>query len=156
MIFSVFQKVWVFRYSWSTLIWCRCYYPHWLRDALSTVCGIFMLWLCISKHFSAPRLYFELLAINYIYFSKVALSWRFEKCGGHSYPSTMVQCCAELIEVSRRKVIWWVVFLLTGWHGKGGKGALAYNFLINDDVIYVRINKTHQVAINHRQDNGVY
>ena len=26
---------------WSTLLWHRCYYPHWSRDALSSVCGIF-------------------------------------------------------------------------------------------------------------------
>ena len=43
MIFSVFQKNWVFGYSWSTLLWYRCYYPHRSRDALSPVCGIFNL-----------------------------------------------------------------------------------------------------------------
>ena len=41
MIFSVFQKIWVLGYSWSTLLWYRCYYPHRSRDALSPVCGIF-------------------------------------------------------------------------------------------------------------------
>ena len=41
MIFSVFQKNWVFGYSWSPLLWYRCYYPHRSRDALSPVCGIF-------------------------------------------------------------------------------------------------------------------
>ena len=41
MIFSVFQKNWVFGYSWSTLLWYWCYYPHRSRDALSPVCGIF-------------------------------------------------------------------------------------------------------------------
>ena len=41
MIFSFFQKNWVFWYSWSTLLWYRCYYPHRSRDALSPVCGIF-------------------------------------------------------------------------------------------------------------------
>ena len=44
MIFSVFQKNWVFGHSWSTLLWYRCYYPHRLRDALSPVCRIFWLW----------------------------------------------------------------------------------------------------------------
>ena len=41
MIFSVFQKKLVWGYSWSTLLWHRCYYPHRSRDALSPVCGIF-------------------------------------------------------------------------------------------------------------------
>ena len=41
MIFSVFQKNWVFCYSWFTLLWYWCYYPHRSRDALSPVCGIF-------------------------------------------------------------------------------------------------------------------
>ena len=41
MIFSVFQKKLVFGYSWSTLLWYWCYYPHRSRDALSPVCGIF-------------------------------------------------------------------------------------------------------------------
>ena len=26
----------------SRFLWYRCYYPHWLRDALSPVCGIFL------------------------------------------------------------------------------------------------------------------
>ena len=42
MIFSVFQKNRVFGYSWSTLLWYQCYYPHRSRDALSPVCGIFI------------------------------------------------------------------------------------------------------------------
>ena len=42
MIFSVLQKIRVFDYSWSTLLWYRCYYPHRSRDALSPVCGIFI------------------------------------------------------------------------------------------------------------------
>ena len=42
MIFSVFQKNVVLVYSWSTLLWYRCYYPHRSRDALSPVCGIFV------------------------------------------------------------------------------------------------------------------
>ena len=46
MIFPVFQKKMVFGYSWSTLLWYRCYYPHRTRDALSPVCGIFV--LCFS------------------------------------------------------------------------------------------------------------
>ena len=41
MNFSVFSKIWVFGYSWSTLPWYWCYYPHRSRDALSPVCGIF-------------------------------------------------------------------------------------------------------------------
>ena len=32
----------VFGYSWSTLLWHRCYYPHRSRDALSPVCRIFL------------------------------------------------------------------------------------------------------------------
>ena len=43
MIFSVLKKIWVFGYSWSTLLWYRCYYPRRSRDALSPVCGIFLL-----------------------------------------------------------------------------------------------------------------
>ena len=43
MIFSVFQKIWVFGYSWSTLLWYRCFYPHRSRDDLSPICGIFMI-----------------------------------------------------------------------------------------------------------------
>ena len=41
VIFSVFQKNRVLGYSWSTLLWHRCYYPHRSRDALSPVCGNF-------------------------------------------------------------------------------------------------------------------
>ena len=32
----------VFGYSWTTLLWHRCYYAHRSRDALSPVCGIFI------------------------------------------------------------------------------------------------------------------
>ena len=38
-----------FWYSWSTLLWYRCYYPHRSRDALSPVCGIFVLKSVIAK-----------------------------------------------------------------------------------------------------------
>ena len=41
MIFSVFQKNWVLGYSWSTLLWYRCYYLHWSSEALSPICGNF-------------------------------------------------------------------------------------------------------------------
>ena len=30
----------VFVYSWSTLLWYRCYYAHRSRDSMSPVCGI--------------------------------------------------------------------------------------------------------------------
>ena len=49
VIFSVFQKNQVFWYSWSTLLWHRCYYPHRSRDALSPVCGIFSNYLSALK-----------------------------------------------------------------------------------------------------------
>ena len=39
--FTFLKKNRVFGYSWSTLLWQRCYYLHWSRDALSPVCGIF-------------------------------------------------------------------------------------------------------------------
>ena len=32
-------------YSWSTLLWYRCYFPHQLKDSMSPVCGIFILGL---------------------------------------------------------------------------------------------------------------
>ena len=31
----------VFVYFWSTLLWYRCYYPHWSRDSMSPLCRIF-------------------------------------------------------------------------------------------------------------------
>ena len=37
---------------WSTLLWHRCYYPHWSRDALSPVCGIFF--QSFNCRFAAP------------------------------------------------------------------------------------------------------
>ena len=44
IIFSVYEeKNKVVGYSWSTLLWYWCYYPHWSIDALSPVCGIFFL-----------------------------------------------------------------------------------------------------------------
>ena len=41
-LFSQFLIFFVFVYSWSTLLWHRCYYPHWSRDSMSPVCGIFL------------------------------------------------------------------------------------------------------------------
>ena len=59
IIFSVFQKNRVLGYSWSTLLWHRCYYLHRSRDALSPVCGIFLqmftnffLWVAMSVRLS--------------------------------------------------------------------------------------------------------
>ena len=54
MIFYVFQKNWVFGYSWSTLLWYRCYYPHRSRDALSPVCGIFLVCFLTLGHQLPP------------------------------------------------------------------------------------------------------
>ena len=39
--FFCLKKKKVFWYSWSTLPWYLCYYPHRSRDALSLICGIF-------------------------------------------------------------------------------------------------------------------
>ena len=36
-------------YSWSTLLWHRCYYPHRSRDSVSPVCGIFSLYFRLIK-----------------------------------------------------------------------------------------------------------
>ena len=36
-------------YSWSTLLWHWCYYLHRSRDALSPVCGIFLLQMLIGS-----------------------------------------------------------------------------------------------------------
>ena len=41
--FHFSKKIWVLGYSWSTLLWYWCYYPHRSRDALSPVCRIFFL-----------------------------------------------------------------------------------------------------------------
>ena len=43
--FLFFKKNHVFGYSWSTLLWYRCYYPHLSRDALSPVCKIFIIFI---------------------------------------------------------------------------------------------------------------
>ena len=56
MIFSVFQKNWVLGYSWSTLLWYWCYYPHRLRDALSPVCRIFTEWLVTCANYQLSLL----------------------------------------------------------------------------------------------------
>ena len=55
MIFSVFQKNRVFCYSWSTLVWHRCYYLHRWRDALSPVCGIFFFFFMLHTYLCTLR-----------------------------------------------------------------------------------------------------
>ena len=55
MIFSLFKIFLVFGYSWSTLLWYRCYYPHWSRDSLSPVCGIFK--RAVKSIYVATQLY---------------------------------------------------------------------------------------------------
>jgi hypothetical protein len=45
--FFCFYFFFVFVYSWSTLLWHRCYYPHRSRDSMSLVCRIF---LTLSTH----------------------------------------------------------------------------------------------------------
>ena len=41
IIFFCFYLFFGFVYSWSTLLWYRCYYPHRSRDSVSPVYGIF-------------------------------------------------------------------------------------------------------------------
>ena len=70
MIFSVFNKNLVFGYSWSTLLWYQCYYPHRSRDALSPACGIF------STHVSAQNVQAEFFdCANKFVFRKSACQW---------------------------------------------------------------------------------
>ena len=47
MIFFSFSKNQVLGFSWSTLLWYRCYYPQRSRDALCPVCGIFCDWKAV-------------------------------------------------------------------------------------------------------------
>ena len=51
MIFLVFF-IGFFGYSWSTLLWYRCFYPHRSIDALSPVCGIFSFLLKFGSPFN--------------------------------------------------------------------------------------------------------
>ena len=78
MIFSVFQKNLVFRYSWSTLLWYRCYYPHRSRDALSPVCGIFI----ITNHNAL------LNTFDFITFKKIA--WGGDRIGTDEQTSRLL------------------------------------------------------------------
>ena len=61
--FLRFSKKWVFGYSWSTLPWYKCYYPHRSRDALSPVCGIFFLFLSLSNLTLPKKIIFFILTI---------------------------------------------------------------------------------------------
>ena len=70
MIFSSFQKNLFLGYSWSTLLWYRCYYPHRSRDPLSPVCGIFC-WLFVGSQWI-------------IRWSFVQMNYRNECCDGQS------------------------------------------------------------------------
>ena len=51
--FFPFKKNVCFGYSWTTLLWHRCYYPHWSRDALSPVCRIFLIYCFVN--FKLPQ-----------------------------------------------------------------------------------------------------
>ena len=66
VIFFVFQKNRVFGYSWSTLLWHRCYYPHWSRDALSPVCGILFYYYLFYLQSMALRTFLSLQWILYL------------------------------------------------------------------------------------------
>ena len=71
--------------SWSTLLWYRCYYPHRSRDALSPICGIFVVveevyteyglqegvcfTACVVENYFL-LLKFYLMKIKYIFFYK--------------------------------------------------------------------------------------
>ena len=68
MIFSVFQKNQVLGYSWSTLLWHRCYYPHRSRDALSPVCGI-----CLKEFWSIWNGWTDQVSQKWI--EEVSMKW---------------------------------------------------------------------------------
>ena len=62
--FSFFKEKWLFGYSWSTLLWYRCYYPHQSRGALFPVCGILFFFFfsstfCIFKNYIFAILHFH-------------------------------------------------------------------------------------------------
>ena len=61
--FFRFSKKLGFGFSWSTLLWYRCYYPHRSRDALSPVCGIFCFKTFFSFMDAVLKLMFEYQAV---------------------------------------------------------------------------------------------
>ena len=74
--FFRFKFFFVFVYSWSTLLWYRCYYPHQSRDSMSPVCGIFTPW---TKGFG--QVYFiNCGVVSYQYTSLTLFSTLWEKC----------------------------------------------------------------------------
>ena len=95
MIFSIFQKNWVFGYSWSTLLWYRCYYPHWSRDALSPVCGIF------SHGHSFLKRHYTLLGTTWS-LSRVFVLPKYRVTSGTSWFS--FNCTYSFCNVSSQKI----------------------------------------------------
>ena len=77
IIFSVFIFFLVFVYSWSTLLWYRCYYAHRSRDSMSPICRIFfffVLWsppkrLVLAIKGPVTRICFQ--SLEYIFLGKL-------------------------------------------------------------------------------------
>ena len=69
-----FKKKWVFGYSWSTLLWYRCYYQHRLTVSLPPLpeigCPIFLeIWSPLGKVMERSGLTFEHFCFEVVLFS---------------------------------------------------------------------------------------
>ena len=88
--FSVFKKNQVLGYSWSTLLWHRCYYPHRSRDALFPVCGIFptiLTYMIMLKN--CKKKYISVDGCSQIQGTKFNSSWNLMKPGSQSETYSM-------------------------------------------------------------------
>ena len=86
--------MWVSGYSWSTLLWNRCYYPHRSRDALSPVCGIF---------------YIDILLVGYSVYMSVCLQTLNIANKENGRTQVSLVCLCWLIEL---RVVFGVEFFL--------------------------------------------
>ena len=74
----------VLGYSWSTLLWPRCYYPHRLRDALSPVCKIFLfVFLYHSNLYFSKSVCFIFVILKFVFLYSCYFFFRSENCICH-------------------------------------------------------------------------
>ena len=118
--FFRFSKKLGFWYSWSTLLWYRCYYPHRSRDALSPVCGIFV--LSVSRIWSRylTRFLIDMSVVRRAlmrtfssYFSSPKLLKNIGNCFKRSYITDLVTWTGDACG----NVLWTDLFSVDGWGG---------------------------------------
>ena len=109
-------------YSWSTLLWYPCYYPHRLRDALSPVCRIFTLYFTINSSFTNTILFkLRIIVTDSTFYTSGARNVHYIVRVWVQGATTTTAFCGSwryqfVCAITKKTFLWWKFMLISMCH----------------------------------------